>query len=163
MLFYLYDAQTKEYLGLREVHPDPRTGGYSAPAHSTHEPPPALAAHQTAVFDEIAGVWHAVADWRDVTFYSKATGEGVHLELGQSPDDATMTETAPAAVVQTETEKAREALAYSDVVDMGRVTEDLVDLLAAKGVLALADLPQAAQAKLAARKAERAKLAGASS
>lgn len=42
--------------------------------------------------------------------------------------------------------------------DMARVGEDLVDVLLAKGVLDMADLPQTAQDKLADRKAKRAAL-----
>lgn len=160
MLFYKYDPVTKECLGQLQGYPDPRTGGYTAPANATHIEPPAVSARQVAVFDEVSGKWAVAADWRGVALWDTDSGEQVEITaIGVTPD-ANLTETAPVAPAKTEAELAKEALAYSDVVDMGRVTEDLVDALVAKGVLALADLPQAAQAKLAARKAERARIVG---
>ncbi|WP_051271656.1 hypothetical protein [Fundidesulfovibrio putealis] len=159
MLFYRYHPVTKEYLGPVQEYPDPRTGGHTAPANATHVDPPAVARRQVAIFDEVQGKWSVAADFRGVLFWDITSGEQLAItQIGVTPD-ADMTETAPAAPVKTEAELAREALARSDSMDMARVSEDLIDTLVAKGVIAMADLPQAAQDKLIARKAERAKLA----
>lgn len=160
MLFYRYHPVTREYLGPVQEYPDPRTGGHTAPANATHVEPPAVGQRQVAVFDEVQGKWSVAADFRGVPLWDAASGQPVAItQIGVTPD-ASMTETAPAAPVKTEAELAREALARSDSMDMARVAEDLIDTLAAKGVIALTDLPQAAQDKLAARKAERAKITG---
>lgn len=50
---------------------------------------------------------------------------------------------------------ALNALGRSDSLDMGRITEDLIDVLVAAGVIALTDLPQPSQDKLAERKRNR--------
>jgi hypothetical protein len=66
-----------------------------------------------------------------------------------------------AIVAMTAVEKstwAKDRLACSDLHDMPRILEVLIDLLVAKGAIALADLPQAAQDKIAVRKALRAML-----
>ncbi len=49
------------------------------------------------------------------------------------------------------------ALSVSDA-DMARITEDLIDCLIAKNIINFTDLPDAAQAKLIARRKLRAKL-----
>jgi hypothetical protein len=159
MTFYTYDPVTFVLTGTRNVAQNPRTGAYAAPANSTHVAPPTLAADQAAVWSVTAGSWSVVADWRGVTFYSVATGATIQLALGEVPD-ATMTETAPIPPAPTAADLAKQALAKSDGVEMPRISEDLISTLIKKGVLAMTDLPQSAQSKLAARLAARATLTG---
>ena len=161
MVFYCYLPTTFEYVGTRTVTADWRTGAISAPAHSTHVQPPAAGEHQVAVYNETLAVWSLEADWRDVPLWDIATGMPVHItQIGQTPD-ATMTTDQTKAGIKSPTDQAKSALALSDVSDMGRVSEDLIDTLVTKGVIALTDLPQAAQTKLAARKAQRATITAA--
>ncbi|TSE24896.1 hypothetical protein Tsedi_01756 [Tepidimonas sediminis] len=52
---------------------------------------------------------------------------------------------------------ARDALARTDA-ELARITEDLIDILIARGVIQFTDFPPAAQAKLLRRRATRATL-----
>ena len=158
MIFYCYLPTTREYVGSINVNPDPRTGATSAPANSTHVQPPQAGQHQVAVYNETTGTWSLEADWRNVPLWIIATGMPTAITvIGQVPD-ATMTTDPTKAGVKSTADLAKSALALSDVADMGRISEDLINTLVTKGVLALTDLPQAAQTKLAARQTQRAKL-----
>jgi hypothetical protein len=67
----------------------------------------------------------------------------------------------PTVVTLTAEEKvnwAKGQLSRSDRNDMPRLAEDVLDALIAKGVIALADLPQVSQDKIAARKVMRTNL-----
>lgn len=57
----------------------------------------------------------------------------------------------------TSAEQAAIDLAASDIA-IARTTEDLIDVLVAKGVIALTDLPKSSQDRLAKRQADRGKL-----
>ena len=74
--------------------------------------------------------------------------EGFEWIEGLPPDGATAYQAPLSAAAQ---------LAASDI-EMARITEDLIHTLITKGVIAASDLPQAAQIKLAGRKALRGKL-----
>jgi hypothetical protein len=78
----------------------------------------------------------------------------VDLEVGEVVHRQTVVTLTPA-------EKARWAkgqLSHSDRDNMPRLAEDVLDVLVAKGVIALTDLPQVSQDKIAERKSLRARL-----
>ena len=98
MIFYLYNSETFELVGSRDVLPDPRTGACSAPIHSTHIEPPTPGANQAAIFSETTGLWSLVPDFRKTQLYNVTTGAPISLSLGQEPD-ATMSETLPLSIL----------------------------------------------------------------
>ena len=55
-------------------------------------------------------------------------------------------------------EQKKAELHGSDISEVPRIAEDVLDVLVSKGVITLTDLPQASQDKIAARKALRAEL-----
>ena len=79
---------------------------------------------------------------------AKAKGENVEFAKYFAPEP----QPAP-----TEAEIALTALQRTDQ-NMSRITEDLVDVLVAKGIIALADLPESARGKLENRKELRSKI-----
>ncbi len=70
------------------------------------------------------------------------------MSASERPDDAPNGAAAPSA------QQAREWLARTDP-DLARITEDLIDILIARGVIQFTDFPAEAQAKLLQRRQTR--------
>jgi hypothetical protein len=90
----------------------------------------------------------------------EATAEIVHVaEEGPGPtQDFLRKVSIRAALGSTLPEQVNPAVGLAHDHSMSRVLEDLMGVLVAKGVIALTDLPQASQDKIAARAALRAQL-----
>lgn len=87
---WAYDPATGELLGEETARPDPVEGQPLVPANATLEPPPSqIPAGQVAVWDDAAGNWVLVQDYRG-TVYDTATGEPEQWhQLGPLPAEKT--------------------------------------------------------------------------
>ena len=181
MDIYNYDPISREFLGVSQADESPlEPGVYLLPAHATDQPAPAAKIGQAAIYQD--GAWRLVPDYRaqsvcliDAAGYFLGLAS---LTLGEIPDarhilteqpnlsvkkpkwsgkewiDGRSTEEVEADALAS----AKAELAESDS-DMARIAEDLITALISKGVLAEADLPQAARSRMAKRSELRSKLA----
>ncbi len=92
---YSYDPETKEYKGETRAYISPREGIYPLPANATLSEPPAIVERKARCWNEEAGAWEQVDDYRGETYWNKATKERVEIkELGTAPT-AEMTDIEP--------------------------------------------------------------------
>lgn len=83
---YSYDSETKEYKGETSAYISPREGTYPLPANATISEPPAIVERKARCWNEEAGAWEQVDDYRGATYWNKATKERVEIkELGVTP------------------------------------------------------------------------------
>jgi hypothetical protein len=180
MKIYHFDEKTGERLGQAEAAIDPletkRAGAprYLLPASATLAPPPEVGEHEAAVFDPGEESWYIAPDFRGAVHYDPETGQRLVIEtLGVLPE---VTETPPADLLEprwtgwTWIEGAgaddiaasfrQSTLAELAATDagLGRVVEDLIELLTAKGTITQEELPQAARDKIEARKQMRSEM-----
>lgn len=126
---YSYDPETNEYKGETRAYISPREGTYPLPANATLSEPPATAERKARCWNEEAGAWEQVDDYRGATYWNKATKERVEIkELGVAPttemtdieptdmqsewDEATSAWKVPFAVLKER--KKSEIIAYYD-------------------------------------------------
>lgn len=91
MDIYNFSAETGEFVGVGQADPNPvRQGAYLIPAFATDVVPPNVGRNQAAVFDEAAGHWSLVPDYRATALYSTVDGSPVHIDtLGPQPPNTT--------------------------------------------------------------------------
>lgn len=99
MNFYIYDGETKEYLGTQRAYLNPiatkKKGedSYLVPPNSTLVKPKAkLKSNQTYVFD--GEKWEIVSDYRGITYYINNEPHTM-LQLGDLPSGATLEPISP--------------------------------------------------------------------
>lgn len=113
-----------------------------------------------SVCDKVTGRVLIVADDAPGTKAARFIAEG-HTRVESAPPSAQHRWTGTAWAIDADLQALKEhfdtvaAIARADA-DMPRLTEDILDVLIERGVIALADLPSQAVAKFEARKALRA-------
>ena len=174
MYVYHFDGTTLEFTGRSEARIDPleteRAGEprYLVPALASTESPPEFGEHETAVFDPSAGSWYLAPDFRGAVHYDPETGRRLEIETPGVLPEVTVPpptnllkprwsgwEWVEGSSAEETAAAAKQAilaeLAATDAA-MGRVVEDLIEVLAAKGTITMEELPQAAREKIAKRK-----------
>lgn len=92
MIFYIYDENTKEYIGTQNAFIDPletkKQGKnvYLIPQNSTEKEPPKTEKNQAVIFN--SAEWEVVADYRGKPYYI-GTKQHEMKELGDLPKGAT--------------------------------------------------------------------------
>lgn len=83
---YLYDRETREFLGAVEADLDPLEGQPLLPAWATWDAPPTMLPGSRAVFDVDAQSWISVTDLRGQRVWNQADGrDRIIDELGPVP------------------------------------------------------------------------------
>lgn len=130
MKFYIYDENTKEYIGTQNAFIDPLESKkqgkniYLIPQNSTDKEPPKPEENQAVIFN--GSEWEIVADYRNKTYYL-GTEQHEMKELGDLPNGATFEPVEPEkSLSELKAEKLAELTSITSKFDNQLVNNEMV-------------------------------------